>query len=336
MKELSICLPTYNRCEIMRETTIDLLEQIRKGGYATKMNVFISNNGSTDSTESYIDKLISDYSDIEIHVNNFKENQGPDANFEYLYSVADGKFVYLKGDDDYIASDGLHNIFTMIDAYPDAGLFIGAIEQADSRRNVKGVIQHVRGIKNSIQVNFQNELEARNYFALSDNILALGSFISCVIVRREALSVTPPQLFKTSNYVHIYYYWNYLIQGHSLVYSTLPICQPVVSEDPTSASLSPARLSWDIRMCVLLADTFFKETSLKADICRVVQRMHSDVKYIPIDQRKEFEEQMYPWMQKAMYPPALLYNIKKRSTSIGLLKYFIASLIPNRMFQTFR
>lgn len=320
----------------MRKTTIELLEQIRKGKYATKVNVFISNNGSTDSTKSYIDKLVDTYSDIEIHVNHFNDNQGPDANFEYLYSVADGKFVYLKGDDDYLASDGLHNIFTMIDAYPDAGLFIGAMERADSKRNVKCVSQHVRGVENNLQVNFKNELEARNYFALSDNILALGSFISCVIVRREALSVTLPFSFKTSNYVHIYYYWNYLMQGHSLVYSTLPICQPMASEIQSSDFLGPARLSWDIRMCVLLADTFFKGTSLKVDICRIVQRMHSDVKYVPIDQRKEFEEQMYPWMQKAMYPPALLYNIKKRSTSIGLLKYFIASLIPNRMFQKIR
>lgn len=316
----------------MKKTTYDMLEQIQKGNYSDRVNVFISNNGSSDSTKKYIEDLVESFPNIEIYVNNFEKNQGPDANFSYMYSVADGRFTYLKGDDDYLACNGLQNIFAMIELFPEAGVFIGSMERVDKKRKVTAVSQHVRDVAKFLEVDFDNILEARNYFALADNILALGSFISCVVVRTEALKISPIDIFKTSNYVHIYYYWKYLTEGHKLVYSALPMCQPVIDEHESS-HLSMARLSWDVRMCVLLADTFFKGTSLKVDICRIVQRMHSDIKYVPRDERKQFKEQLLPWIQKAHYPSNLLYGIKKRATSFGLFKYFIASLLPYKLLK---
>ena len=229
----------------MKKTTYDMLEQIQKGNYSDRVNVFISNNGSSDSTKKYIEDLVEGFPKIEIHVNNFETNQGPDANFSYMYSVADGRFTYLKGDDDYLANNGLQNIFTLIDKFPEAGVFIGSMERMDKDRKVIAISQHVRDVQNSLEVDFKNTLEARNYFALADNILALGSFISCVVVRTEALKVIPTDIFKKSNYVHMYYYWKYLTEGHKLVYSTLPMCCPVI-EGQGDSYLSAARLSWDI------------------------------------------------------------------------------------------
>lgn len=100
---LSICMPTYNR-DYLLDKTLQLLCPIAK---RFSVPVFISDNCSTDDTQSVIQKYSVDYDIV-----GFKQEQnlGPDKNFEFLLTHASGKYRWLLGDSSVINEDELSQL----------------------------------------------------------------------------------------------------------------------------------------------------------------------------------------------------------------------------------
>jgi len=95
---LSICIPTYNRVESLKETLPDLISKIRNYNIA----IYISDNASTDKTEDYITTLQSDYPFIFYKKN--ISNLGPDKNTENVLKFSTTKYRWLLADH-YILTD---------------------------------------------------------------------------------------------------------------------------------------------------------------------------------------------------------------------------------------
>lgn len=98
---LSICIPTYNRAEILKKT-IDTLLSLEE--FNSEVELVISDNASEDGTESLIKELIHKYEDKRIlyHRNN---SNIKDLNFFTVLSVASGKYLKLFNDYTYINND---------------------------------------------------------------------------------------------------------------------------------------------------------------------------------------------------------------------------------------
>ena len=88
---LSICIPTYNRDYLLDK----MLEQLCPIAKRFSIPIYISDNGSTDDTQSVIQKYSVDYDIV-----GFKQEQnlGPDKNFEFLLTHTKGKYRWLLGD----------------------------------------------------------------------------------------------------------------------------------------------------------------------------------------------------------------------------------------------
>lgn len=115
-KVLTICLPTYNRAECLKEQMERLLtiqpDDLRK------IEIIVSDNCSPDHTpqivEAYRSKLPF------IYLRN-QENIGPDRNFLQCLRRAQGKYVWLLGDDDFLQTPYLHQLLQQLESH-DFGL----------------------------------------------------------------------------------------------------------------------------------------------------------------------------------------------------------------------
>ncbi|HLD60198.1 MAG TPA: glycosyltransferase family 2 protein [Candidatus Bilamarchaeaceae archaeon] len=95
---LSICIPTYNRAVFLESTLNQLkLETIN---LEDKIELCISDNGSTDNTQEIIKKFILENPKIKVKTNIFDKNIGFTLNFKKILEMASGKYTFTIGDDD--------------------------------------------------------------------------------------------------------------------------------------------------------------------------------------------------------------------------------------------
>lgn len=322
---LSICIPTYNRCFFLIDTLRDLLHQAINLGVENEIEICVSDNASTDSTRDELKKLCSDFPQFRILVNQNKNNVGADRNFMKVLSMPSGKYSILKGDDDYFRPGGLKYLLDMLDENPLIDFFISEVDIVNTKREF---VQHVNYLreKKQLTVLFSNEIEARNYFTLCESILPLGSFISGVVFKTEAVKDVDmdPQFIGTC-YAFEYYFWKYLLAGHKLMYRSQSYIQAVVGTNNDWGN-GVARDALDINAFSFIADYFFENSSLKQDFKNVVNRMYKDYSYIPIDQRKDFNKKLYPALVKSNHP--LTKQIKRRASTFYLLSCVLFSLFP--------
>ncbi len=108
---LTIAIPTYNRCEYLKELLPTVIEQVNKLGVNSEnIEILISDNASTDSTSEYV----SIYTDPRISYYCNEVNIGGDKNFIECVRRAKGKYVWLFGDDEILLNNALSTIFDIV------------------------------------------------------------------------------------------------------------------------------------------------------------------------------------------------------------------------------
>lgn len=110
MITLSICIPTYNRCEILMKN----LDFFRLHN-SEKIEIIISDNASMDCTEEEVRSFIQKYNLSNFRYYRNENNIGPDANFKNVLSLAQGKYALLLGDDDFLKDDFFENVIPFLE-----------------------------------------------------------------------------------------------------------------------------------------------------------------------------------------------------------------------------
>lgn len=93
---LTIAVPTYNRIDALKECLDRILNQIDENN----IEVIVSDNASNDGTSEYIKSLQEQGMEIQYYRN--KDNIGADRNFLNCFQKANGKYIWLVGDDDFL------------------------------------------------------------------------------------------------------------------------------------------------------------------------------------------------------------------------------------------
>lgn len=107
---LSICIPTYNRASILDGNLAVVYEQIK--GKDFPIEVIVSDNCSSDNTSFIVNKYITDGMKISYIRNNV--NTGMDGNFAQCYRRANGKYILVLGDDDYLIDGKLEKLINYL------------------------------------------------------------------------------------------------------------------------------------------------------------------------------------------------------------------------------
>jgi len=96
---LSICIPTYNRADILKGSLECVTKQL-KDICLSELEIYVSDNCSSDNTREVVESFIQQ--GFPITYNRNKENLLAAGNFLHCMNWASGKYIYLLGDDDYL------------------------------------------------------------------------------------------------------------------------------------------------------------------------------------------------------------------------------------------
>lgn len=105
---LSIVIPTYNRAEFL-DCCLAIHVPLVK---SHNIQIFISDNASTDNTKKVVLKHAAEYPFISYHSN--ETNVGPDENFERALKSSQTEYVWLLGDTYQIPDEGIPYILNLI------------------------------------------------------------------------------------------------------------------------------------------------------------------------------------------------------------------------------
>lgn len=105
---LSICIPTYNRRDCLRQCIESILSQ----EVFSCLEIVIADNSDNDETYDMIQEYIWKYENI-VYSKNI-ENIGFDKNVLKVVSMASGKYCCIIGDDDAFFEESLWNILSVL------------------------------------------------------------------------------------------------------------------------------------------------------------------------------------------------------------------------------
>ena len=97
-KLLTIAIPTYNRAKLL-DTQLAWLAHAVKG-FEDEIEIFVSDNCSTDNTQDVIKKWQAHLSNMTFNSCKNVENIGVMKNIKQCYMSASTKYVWTIGDDD--------------------------------------------------------------------------------------------------------------------------------------------------------------------------------------------------------------------------------------------
>lgn len=93
--KVSVCIPTYNSAEYLRESLESALSQTYQD-----IEIIVSDNGSTDSTCD----IVKSVSDSRIRLHRLEKNMGMAFNFNHAASLARGEYIKFLCSDDTLES----------------------------------------------------------------------------------------------------------------------------------------------------------------------------------------------------------------------------------------
>jgi len=180
--KLSFCIPTWNRANELKECLDSIIEQVVEGNYPVE--IFISDNASTDGTAEVLDKYAKKYKFIRYSRN--EKNLGYDLNLITAIEKSEGEYAWLFGDDDILERGALEKVQNIIEIYKPVYISTNYYywrkpkEDFEEREVVK-IKNHqsfMERVKTDIpSIDFEKLLNLRNHWFgfLSSNIIKKNS-----------------------------------------------------------------------------------------------------------------------------------------------------------------
>ena len=197
--KLTIAIPTYNRSTLLRECLESIVHQRIDG-----VNIFISDNASTDETFAVVRFYSEKYSFIAYSRNS--ENIGPDANFLKCFKESTGKFVHLLSDDDILLPGAVSNIIRLIDSNDDIAIIRTNCCAFNRTFNINGCGEPAYKITGDILFNDKNKF--LEYIGFS------SIFMSTTIYnKKKLLTITNPERYIGTNLLQTHLIFECLAKG---------------------------------------------------------------------------------------------------------------------------
>jgi len=194
---LSICIPTYNRSEFLKDALDSILRQINENN-KDKVEICISDNASEDNTE----ELVKEYqkkSPIPIIYHKNEKNMGADYNYLKVVEIANGEYCWLLGSDDIIEEGGIDTVLEEIEKNRDIVIFYTNVQKYDIT------------LKKKINDTFADKLThlkdttANGYLEYSKKLPPTGGYISNLIFNRDHWNSAPNKnKYIGTAYAHFY------------------------------------------------------------------------------------------------------------------------------------
>lgn len=209
--KLAILIPTYNRAAILTEN----LSGILRDSLAETVSIYVSDNCSSDNTESVMRDLQSKNRNVF-----YKRNPidiGFDDNLLSLMRWAEGDYVWFMGDDDYILEGALDRILGVINSEGVDALILNGAERPSMRLKSKLVTKIYDDV---------NEV--------AKDLWLHASWMSSIVIKKELLDGFDATELKGSQFMHLQALFYALSRKDRVrVYCSNEACLTFPAEDDT-------------------------------------------------------------------------------------------------------
>lgn len=306
--KLSICIPIYNR----RKELIELLNSIKM--QITKeikedIEVCISDNNS----EEVLIEVVREFEKY-FKINYWKneKNIGADQNFLKVINRSSGEYCWYMGSDDIIPKYGIVKILEYIKLYPEIGIFLGNRSECDINMNFIKKKQWLSKniIKDEI-FDFKEVGHLRKYLILSENIGAIFSYLSSIVLKKELWNrIENKDKFVGSFYLHAGVVLEILKNSKLMyIYDSIVLCR---GENDSFLENYKQRIFLDFNGYLKLVD-IFEDKEIKKEFLLIMKKEH-------------------PY--KHLIILAALYNLNEEEKNI-LEKYHYNKLLIKLLFNKF-
>jgi glycosyltransferase involved in cell wall biosynthesis len=140
-KILSVCIPVYNRINLLKLNLECIVESIKKYNLFKEVEIIISDNNSTDDITGYVSSFTQKFKEISITFNKNKLNKGLAYNFIKVVDLSKAEFCWIVGSDDFITPDSLNSIISLIKSNEDVSFINFPIENIEIKNFDKNLIK---------------------------------------------------------------------------------------------------------------------------------------------------------------------------------------------------
>lgn len=205
---LSICIPTYNRCNLLKESLDNLINQIMKMNY--KIEICVSDNCSTDCTAVLLNEYQQKFPFLKININQF--NCGYDYNLCRAINMAIGTYIWTLSDDDIVLDYSIEYITSLILKYTDIKTSVIFVKPQFEKKDIIYTVME--------EMSSNSRVLTENIIKNSDDILIhvnwLVSFVSAFVIRKEYIGDNLSRFIGTG-FIHTPMILNCIKKGNAIV-----------------------------------------------------------------------------------------------------------------------
>ena len=210
---LSIGLPTFNRCNYLKETLDCLLPQLV--GYENDIELIISDNASQDETKKVVD-LAKSKNEFPIAYYRREVGVSGEENFITTCERCVGKYIFLMGDDDILSPNFISIIIPYLKSEEDFAAIHWNRLTGDKDCSNNALVDKI----------FQGKaVEILNSKDFVMRVMEKPNFMSSIIFKKKMLEIGKPY-FKDDYFGFRFFaqmYFGVLLSGGVCLYYYLPL-----------------------------------------------------------------------------------------------------------------
>ena len=122
--KISVCIPSYNQADYIEQSIRSVFAQT-----VQPCEVIVSNDCSTDGTKLILDNLAKEFEKLKVIHQPI--NLGMVQNTNHCLRLANGEFIVKLDSDDYLLSQYIEVLSSLLKEYAEAGYAHGAVQEID-------------------------------------------------------------------------------------------------------------------------------------------------------------------------------------------------------------
>lgn len=220
MPLLSICIPNYNRVDLLQRLIEQCIQDICRNNLFDSVEICICDDCSIDNPKIAINKLKKMYPKVHIFFQQHTVNMGMDWNFLDSVLMAHGEYAWIIGNDDLPTEDGIREAIKYISDLEDADFIVFPFDNySEDGKTFKTIFPLSDESKNQIFLTYRQ----RDIDLLLEQTVhncSLFDFLSNVIFKRNRWIEHGDMFIDKMNSIFIQVYMNMqtLIEGAKYCY----------------------------------------------------------------------------------------------------------------------
>lgn len=255
---LSICIPTFNREQLLKQAIESILSQVDQE-IKNEMELVISDNYSSDDTGIVVERIRSK-SKTPIRYFKNEKNVGFDGNVVLAVGRAIGQYIWILGDDDLLAPGALKIVMQELRKSNRADLYYGEKEDFYLTPDRPMHFRNIMQANDKKVFDFRHKDVVDEYFRNNKKLIAYCNYISNIVFNREKWNgIKGKEKYIGPGYIHVYVFQSMLwgdVPG-VMQYLAVPLIKRRWGNDGVVVPVM--RLEQDVRMFRQIAVSVFSD-----------------------------------------------------------------------------